>query len=97
MIRFCDGVVYQIEQTVYTREKLLINILDNHLQNIIFQVVNRDNVVIGTVQYRDILGKNCTLEECIQKEKIYFNENVFENVRSLIVNNKGGVDWFCSF
>lgn len=84
MICFCDCEVYQIEEEKFTRSKLLLYILENHLQNILFQIVNKDSIVIGTVQYSDIVGKSCTLEACIQTEKIFFNEDVFGNVRNEI-------------
>lgn len=93
MIRFCDGAVFSIDVKDYTRTSLLLAILENKLQNVLF-MVNDDAELLGTIQYKDILGKECVLKDCIVTEKIYFDENVFENCHKFIQKRKDvGYEW----
>ena len=49
MIRFCDGAVFSIDVKDYTRTSLLLAILENKLQNVLFMVYD-DAELLGTIQ-----------------------------------------------
>lgn len=93
MIRFCDGAVFFIDIKDYTRTDLLLTILENKLQNVLFMVYDNTKL-LGTIQYKDILGKESELKDCIVTEKIYYDENVFENCHKFIQQRKDvGYEW----
>lgn len=86
MIRFCDGMTCNVNIQEYSAENLLLSIIQNGMQNYIFQLYNGEEY-LGYATYYDLLLHKDQIEKSIRTEHILFDEKVFENCNAYFKKN----------
>ncbi|MCR5667280.1 MAG: putative capsular polysaccharide synthesis family protein [Eubacterium sp.] len=88
MIRICDGELFRLDCKEATRSELFSAIVQNKFQNVCISVYDDDEHV-GELVYKSLFGtNNSDLRDCVLKDQIYLDKDVFQRAREFFDKNR---------